>query len=53
MKNPNQLCLFCKDTGYVTYEDDGCALSAYCDCEHGDAAFHRDEELTEVEDDDE
>lgn len=48
----NQICLFCKDSGYVVYDgDDGTTLSAYCDCPYGDAAFHRDEDLMVDEED--
>ncbi len=45
MRDSKNLCLFCKDSGYVVWTDENCATSAYCDCLAGDAAFHRDQEL--------
>lgn len=45
MKDSKQLCLFCKDSGYVVWQDENTATTAYCDCEAGDAAFHRDQDL--------
>ena len=45
MKTEKQPCLFCRDSGYVVWQDDGCALSSYCDCAAGDAAYHRDQDV--------
>lgn len=42
----NQLCLMCRNTGYVVWADESSTTTCYCDCDHGTAAFHRDEELT-------
>lgn len=46
MKDSKQICLMCKDSGYVVWKDENCATSAYCDCPCGDAAWHRDQDLT-------
>ncbi len=46
MKNSKQQCLLCRETGYVVWQDENCATTAYCDCPCGDAAWHRDQELT-------
>lgn len=46
MKDSKQLCLFCRNTGYIVYADENCTTTAYCDCPYGEAAWHRDEDLT-------
>ncbi len=43
--SPATTCVICRDTGYVTYTDENCSTTAYCDCDAGTMAYNRDDDF--------